>query len=92
MDDCNNLGKKRVSCCDAYLLEFISKNVDEVEELGDMQDGFCDKEINLELNFASNKHVECSIGAFGSNFDNDEGIKDKVAIGCDERENEEILT
>lgn len=92
MDNCNNLGKKIISCRDANLLEFISKNVDEVEELGDMWNGFHDREINLELSFASNKREECFIGKFGPNFDNDEGTEDEMTIRCDERENEEILT
>jgi hypothetical protein len=65
MDSCNNLRKKRVLCYDKDFLEVVSKNVDEVEELGDMQDYFRDKEINLEMSYTSDKRGECSIGGFG---------------------------
>jgi hypothetical protein len=67
MDNCNDLGKKIVSCHDEDLLEVIFENVDEVEELGDMGDGFHDKEINLEMSYTSNECAKCSIG--GSRFD-----------------------
>ncbi len=45
MDGCNNLGKKRISCQDEDLLEFFYEKVNEVEELGGMQNGFCDKRL-----------------------------------------------
>jgi len=67
MDGCNDLGKKIVSCHDKDLLEAIFENVDKVEESGDMGDGFCDKEINSEMNYTSDECVKCFIG--GSRFD-----------------------
>ncbi len=41
----NNLGKKRVSCGDEDLPKVVYENVDEVQELGDMRNGFYDREI-----------------------------------------------
>ncbi len=64
MDSCNNLGKKRISCGDDDLPKVVYENVDEVEELGHMWNGFCDREINLEMNYTSNECVECSIRGF----------------------------
>jgi hypothetical protein len=90
MDSCNNLGKKRISCGDKDLPKVVSENVDEVEELGDMRNGFCDREINLEMNYTSNERVECSIRGFGCDFDN-EGSEDKITTIYDDRENEKIL-
>jgi hypothetical protein len=46
------------------LPKVVYENVDEVEELGHMWNGFCDREINLEMNYTSNECVECSIRGF----------------------------
>ncbi len=43
----NNLGKKRVSCGDEDLPKVVFENVDEVEELKNMKNGFYDKEIKF---------------------------------------------
>jgi len=91
MDSCNNMGKKKVSCGDEDLPKVVSENVDEVEELRDMKNGFCNKEVNLEMNYTSNERVECSIRGFGCDFDNEEGSEDKTATRYDDRENEETL-
>jgi len=91
MDSCNNMGKKIVSCGDKDFPKVIFENVDEVEELGDMRNGFYNREINLEMNYTFNECVECSIRGFGFDFDNEEGSEDKTATRYDNKENEEIL-
>jgi len=91
IDGCNNLGKKQVSCCVEDLLEVLLKNVEEVEKLGDMQNGFCDREINLEVSYTLDKCVKCFNGESGSNSVNEEGSEDKIVTRYDDRENKEIL-
>jgi hypothetical protein len=91
MNGCNNLGKKQVSCRVEDLPKVLLKNVDEVGELGDMQNGFCDREINVEMSYTSDECVECSIGGFGFNSVNEERSEDKTTTRYDDRENGEIL-
>ncbi len=91
INGCNNLGKKQVSCCVEDLLEVLLKNVEEVEKLGDMQNGFCDREINLEVSYTLDKCAKCFNGESGSNSVNEEGSEDKIVTRYDDKENKEIL-
>lgn len=91
MHGCNNFKKKIVLCHHKDFLEVVSKNVDEVKELGDIQDYFLDKEINLEMNYTSDKRAKCSIGGFGFYFDDEEGSEDETMTRYDDKENEKIL-
>ncbi len=91
MDSCKIMGMKIVSCGDKDLPKVIFENVDEVEELGHMWNGFCDKEINLEMNYTSNERVECFIREFAFDFDNEETSGDKTMTRYDDRKNKEIL-
>ncbi len=73
------------------MLEVLLKNVEEVEELGDMQNGFCAKEINLEVSYTLDKCAKCSNGESRSNSINEEGSEDEIVTRYDDRENKEIL-
>jgi hypothetical protein len=72
------------------LPEVLSKNVDEVENLGDVQYGLHDREINMEMCYTLDDHGECSIEGFGFNYDNQEGSEEEIEARYDEREVEEI--
>jgi hypothetical protein len=91
MDSCKIMGKKIISCGDKDLPKVIFENVDEVEELGHMRNGFCDRVINLEMNYTSNERVECFIKEFAFDFDNEEKSEDKIMTRYDDRKNKEIL-
>jgi hypothetical protein len=67
------------------------ENVVEVEDLGDMQDGFHDKEIYSEMCYTLDDHAKFSIERFGSDFDNDEGSEKETKTRYDDRKNDEIL-
>ncbi len=72
------------------LPEVLSKNVDEVENLGDVQYGLHDREINMEMCYTLDDRGECSIEGFGFNYDNQEGSEEEIEARYDEREVEEI--
>jgi len=84
MDVCNNLGKKWVFNHDKDLCKVLLENVVEVEDLGDMWDGFHNKEIHLEMCYTSDDHAKCSIEGFGSNFDNDEWNEKEIETRYDD--------
>ncbi len=54
------------------------KNVDEVEDSGNMQDGFHDMDT-------SDDHVECFIEGFGSDFDNKKRSEEEIEARYDKR-------
>jgi hypothetical protein len=67
------------------------KNVVEVEDLGDMRDGFHDKEINSEMCCTSDDHAKCCIEGFAFDFDNDERSEKEIETRYDDKKNDEIL-
>lgn len=85
VDVCNNLGEKWVFNHDKDLCKVLSENVVEVEDLGDMWDGFHNKKINSEMCYTSNDHAKCSIEGFGSDFDNDERSEKEIETRYDDK-------
>jgi hypothetical protein len=90
MDGCNNLGKKQISCRNKDLPEFLSENVNEVEELGGMRNGFCDKKINLETCYTLDDGAKCFIKGIGYDSNNEEGSESKIVARYDNKENKKF--
>jgi hypothetical protein len=72
------------------LPKVLYENVDEVEELRNMRDGFYDKEINLGMNYTSEDYVKCSIRGSRSYSNNEEGSEDEIVTRYEDRKNEEL--
>ncbi len=68
--DYNNLGKKQILWCEKDLSQVLSEDVDEVENFGNVRDGFHDKEINLTMCYTLDDCVKCSIEGSGSYSNN----------------------
>jgi len=60
---------------------------DEVEDLGNVRDGFHDWEINLAMCYTLDDCAKCSIEGSGFDFNNQE----KIEARYDKKEDEEIL-
>jgi hypothetical protein len=61
------------------------KNVVEVEDSGDMRDGFHDKKINSKMCYTSDDHAKCFIEGLGSDFDNDERSEKAIETRYDDK-------
>ncbi len=68
--------------------KFLFENVNEVEELGGMWDGFHDRMINLEMCYTSNNGAECSIRGIWSNSDNEKGSENETTARYDNKKKE----
>jgi hypothetical protein len=60
------------------LLEFHFENVNEVEELGGIWNGFCDKKIHLQMCCTLDDGVQCFIMWIGYDSNKEKGSENKI--------------
>jgi hypothetical protein len=90
MDEMHNLSMKRVSCRDVSLIKsFPAKNIDDVENVGNVVEDLRNEELHSEMIYISEDGVEGSIGEFGSYSLNEEGSEENIVEGDEEVGGEE---